>query len=116
MVIAQLVGKKLDLVKNQLQSVNLFKISSAVLESHLSQIGKSCVYCGGEYKHLDHIVALNKGGKHILSNLVPSCENCNESKQDKDWLTWFEKRESFSNERVSVILSILYQQAQKDNA
>ena len=39
-----------------------------------------CVYCGGEFEHVDHAVPLSRGGPHTLDNLVPSCASCNCSK------------------------------------
>lgn len=45
-----------------------------------------CYYCKkrflGEF-HIDHVTALNKGGKHESSNLAVSCPSCNMSKRDK---------------------------------
>jgi 5-methylcytosine-specific restriction endonuclease McrA len=40
-----------------------------------------CSYCGsfitGKESHIDHIVALSKGGAHIASNLCAACPKCN---------------------------------------
>lgn len=32
--------------------------------------------------HADHVVPLAKGGRHVVANLVPSCEACNRAKRD----------------------------------
>jgi len=48
-----------------------------------------CTYCPGPFESIDHIVPLNRGGKHEMSNLVPACTRCNSSKRDSmltDWL------------------------------
>jgi len=53
--------------------------------------GASCFYCGGSYEHTDHFVPLAGGGMNCISNLVPSCANCNLSKKAKqveDWTGW----------------------------
>lgn len=42
-----------------------------------------CVYCGGKYEHLDHIVPLSRGGEHSAHNLIASCAKCNLSKSNK---------------------------------
>ncbi|MBT2266408.1 HNH endonuclease [Rhodococcus erythropolis] len=39
--------------------------------------------CGGPYQHLDHVKPLSAGGPHMLSNLRPSCADCNLSKGAK---------------------------------
>ena len=48
-----------------------------------------CAYCGnaikirthhGDPHGFDHVVALKFGGKHEVSNIVPSCKTCNVSK------------------------------------
>ncbi len=49
-----------------------------------SQEFVSCTYCGqfieGMKAHIDHIVALAKGGHHAASNLCTSCKSCNAKK------------------------------------
>lgn len=57
--------------------------SSQELQIQIEELGNHCVYCGGLYEHLDHFMPLSKGGKHALSNLVPSCKSCNLSKNSK---------------------------------
>lgn len=52
----------------------------------------ACYYCGkiisGKHAHIDHIVALAKGGNHEISNLCVSCPACNLSKQDTSLREW----------------------------
>jgi 5-methylcytosine-specific restriction endonuclease McrA len=43
----------------------------------------TCVYCGAEPTHVDHVWALSRGGPHCAWNLVPSCARCNQSKGGK---------------------------------
>lgn len=47
-------------------------------------MGGHCAYCGCElsYKNMqvDHILPLRKGGADDLSNMLPSCQNCNHYK------------------------------------
>lgn len=51
-----------------------------------------CYWCNKDLKggyHLDHVVPLDKGGRHIVSNIVASCPHCNLSKGAKmpnDWI------------------------------
>lgn len=89
------------------QAIGEDQIASSELEMHLNSIGRKCVYCYGPYEHLDHVIPLSKGGRHLLKNLLPSCERCNESKQDKHWLEWFISRNYFDSDRAIFILSII---------
>ena len=53
-------------------------------------IGKSKCYCckstdiSQTYFHCGHVIAESKGGKTIVSNLKPICQNCNSSMGTKD--------------------------------
>ncbi len=50
----------------------------------LVKFGYRCAYCRAEGKMtLDHVVPLVRGGKHSPENIVPACESCNYSKQDR---------------------------------
>lgn len=44
-----------------------------------------CVYCGKKPKQLtqDHLTPLSKGGRHVLTNIVPACRSCNSRKGDR---------------------------------
>lgn len=52
------------------------------------QNAKVCYWCNKSLKnkvvHIDHYVPLAKGGEHTLSNLVVSCQSCNNRKHAKD--------------------------------
>jgi 5-methylcytosine-specific restriction endonuclease McrA len=39
-----------------------------------------CSYCGAPGEHLDHIVAVSRGGGHVWDNLTSACTHCNVSK------------------------------------
>ncbi|MFC0052978.1 HNH endonuclease [Streptomyces actinomycinicus] len=41
-----------------------------------------CVYCGAESEVMDHVIPLAGGGMHSTQNLVPACDDCNQSKSD----------------------------------
>ncbi len=52
-----------------------------------------CAYCGDEATEWDHLrpLVLNRrptGYISEIANLVPSCGKCNQSKGNKNWLTW----------------------------
>lgn len=52
--------------------------------------GYRCTYCGatGVKLHVDHVVALVRGGRSTTGNLVTACQPCNSSKGAKDVLEW----------------------------
>jgi 5-methylcytosine-specific restriction endonuclease McrA len=49
-----------------------------------------CAYCMCTDKPLtqDHIIALDRGGNHTASNVVPACKSCNSSKGTKSVVEW----------------------------
>ena len=51
----------------------------------------NCAACGTDIskkRHLDHIVALSRGGSNFIINLQWLCPSCNCSKHDKDPVEW----------------------------
>lgn len=44
--------------------------------------GGRCFWCEqpSERLEMDHVVPVSRGGRHLLSNLVPACRSCNASK------------------------------------
>lgn len=53
---------------------------------------RTCPYCltkiTPETAHLDHIIALSRGGIHGLVNVVPCCSTCNARKNAKPFDEW----------------------------
>ncbi len=50
-----------------------------------------CSYCPAPAETVDHVVPLNRGGRHAEGNLAPACRSCNSSKGDRylfEWLVW----------------------------
>lgn len=59
------------------------------MEAH----GYRCAYCGKRSRlQMDHVVPLSRGGKHVTSNIVPSCGPCNNSKGARDVNAWLAMR------------------------
>ena len=52
---------------------------------------------------IDHIIPINKNGKHEIWNCVPMTKSYNSSKQDKDLLEWYKEQPFFSEERLQKI-------------
>ncbi len=51
--------------------------------------GLRCIYCEAETpSRWDHLHAVSRGGDTVPGNLVPACQRCDDSKQDKDLEEW----------------------------
>lgn len=67
-----------------------------------------CCYCGKELSLVqDHFVPLSKGGGYTHNNIVPACNSCNSSKQDKEFAKWYPKQKFYSQKRERAILKFL---------
>jgi len=47
-----------------------------------------CAYCDASAEHLDHIKPIARGGRDVLSNVIPSCAACNQDKADQTLAQW----------------------------
>lgn len=51
--------------------------------------GLRCIYCLTDHPtRWDHLHAVSRGGDTAPGNLVPACQRCDDSKQDKDIDEW----------------------------
>lgn len=60
---------------------------TAAIAAWESSARKVCYWCSkpcGDHYHVDHYQPLARGGKHVISNLVIACPNCNHRKNAKD--------------------------------
>lgn len=73
------------------------KEAVVALKAHLL-----CFYCRKEIavkdRTLDHVIPLNKGGIHSLTNLVMACKKCNSTKRDMSEKEFREKYDHFIND------------------
>lgn len=53
-----------------------------------------CAYCGAVGKPLqrDCVLALSRGGRYTLDNIVPACGSCNTSKCNDEVTGWLRRR------------------------
>lgn len=79
---------------------------------------KGCAYCGDPHTtRWDHLIPVQKGGETVVGNMIPVCQSCDDSKQDKkfdDWLRtraekmWAEKKnKSVPGDYVEARIRIL---------
>jgi 5-methylcytosine-specific restriction endonuclease McrA len=52
-----------------------------------------CCYCGDRCEHVDHIVAVSRGGGHVWENLTSACSRCNVSKYSRTLLDFLLSRQ-----------------------
>jgi 5-methylcytosine-specific restriction endonuclease McrA len=53
-----------------------------------------CAYCGAIETSLqkDCILAISRGGRYELANVVPCCRSCNASKCNSEVTTWMRRK------------------------
>jgi 5-methylcytosine-specific restriction endonuclease McrA len=53
-----------------------------------------CAYCGAADTSLqrDCVLAISRGGRYTLNNVVPACRSCNASKCNGEVTTWLRRR------------------------
>lgn len=53
-----------------------------------------CAYCGVTGKPLqrDCVLALSRGGRYTLENIVPACRSCNTSKCNAEVTGWLRRK------------------------
>lgn len=55
-----------------------------------SRYRNCCAYCGvhSNQLHKEHVIPLERGGRHSLGNILPACPTCNYSKHDSYVMEW----------------------------
>jgi hypothetical protein len=53
-----------------------------------------CAYCGASDRPLqkDCVMALSRGGRYTLDNIVPACRSCNASKCNDEVTSWMRRK------------------------
>ena len=53
-----------------------------------------CAYCGATDRALqrDCVLALSRGGRYTLDNIVPACRSCNTSKCNDEVTSWLRRK------------------------
>jgi 5-methylcytosine-specific restriction endonuclease McrA len=60
----------------------------------LQQRWGGCAYCGTDAGPMqkDCVLALSRGGRYTLTNVVPACRSCNASKCNTETTTWMRRK------------------------
>lgn len=56
--------------------------------------GGGCAYCGALEASLqrDCVLALSRGGRYTIDNIVPACRSCNASKSNDEVTRWLRRK------------------------
>ncbi len=59
----------------------------------LQQAWAGCAYCGatGQPLQRDCVLAISRGGRYTLENVVPACASCNTSKCNEEVTAWIRR-------------------------
>ncbi|MGA9277206.1 HNH endonuclease [Ilumatobacter sp.] len=62
--------------------------------SALKEAWGGCAYCGATDRALqrDCVLALSRGGRYTLPNIVPACGSCNASKSNDEVTGWLRRK------------------------
>ena len=60
----------------------------------LKEAWGGCAYCGemGQPLQRDCVLAISRGGRYTLDNVVPACRSCNTSKCNQEVTTWLRRK------------------------
>lgn len=60
----------------------------------LQEAWGGCAYCGAVDASLqrDCVLALSRGGRYTLANVVPACRSCNASKCNAEVTAWLRRK------------------------
>ena len=86
-------GLGLSLIDRAVKEYFAARCSSADLDGvreYFSSLGPlQCIYCGSDNPiRWDHLHSVSRGGDTVPGNLVPACQRCDDSKQNKDIEEW----------------------------
>ena len=62
--------------------------------AELKEAWGGCAYCGATDRPLqrDCVLALSRGGRYTLANIVPACRSCNASKCNDEVTGWMRRK------------------------
>jgi 5-methylcytosine-specific restriction endonuclease McrA len=77
--------RRLDAVDNDLTADQWTAIQAA---------WNGCAYCGATDTSLqrDCVMAISRGGRYTIDNVVPACASCNTSKCNEEVTTWLRRK------------------------
>ena len=67
---------------------------TAVQWATIREAWGGCAYCGATEAALqrDCVLALSRGGRYTIDNVVPACRSCNASKSNDEVTSWLRRK------------------------
>jgi 5-methylcytosine-specific restriction endonuclease McrA len=77
--------RRMDLVVNDLTTEQWARLKAA---------WNGCAYCGATDGTMqrDCVLAISRGGRYTIDNVVPACASCNTSKCNEEVTTWLRRK------------------------
>jgi 5-methylcytosine-specific restriction endonuclease McrA len=77
--------RRMDLVVNDLTTEQWATLKAA---------WNGCAYCGATDGTMqrDCVLAISRGGRYTIDNVVPACASCNTSKCNEEVTTWLRRK------------------------
>lgn len=69
-----------------------------------------CAYCGDDDTQkltFEHVIPFSKGGPFTKENIIPACQYCNGSKNDRDLEDWYKSKDYYNEKRLNKIVKFL---------
>ncbi|MGE2690852.1 HNH endonuclease [Mycolicibacterium pulveris] len=101
--------RRLDAVENDLTAAQWAAIKAA---------WSGCAYCGANDGPLqrDCVMAISRGGRYTIDNVVPACASCNTSKCNEEVTTWMRRKRlderAFLTRYVEIRTALVSERAQ----
>ena len=77
--------------------------------------GCKCAYCGKQGALTkEHVVPVSKGGGFTADNIIPACQRCNYSKNNRDLEEWYTNQDCYQEERYIKVIEFIKQQEVED--
>ena len=90
-------------------SIKFAFITKKQLLNRCALFNDCCAYCGkfaGMDIELEHVIPRSKDGPHCLSNIIPACHSCNQSKRAKDMTKWYKQQSFYSYQSLKKIKEV----------
>jgi 5-methylcytosine-specific restriction endonuclease McrA len=79
-------------------------LPAELIAARFEVYGNCCAYCGlSGPLEADHVKAVKRGGKHILSNIRPACRTCNASKASRKLHLWLADPNSLRGQYPPIV-------------
>ena len=91
--------------RRALKKSTIATLTTEQWQESLDFFENSCAYCGKKTEKLqqEHVIPVNLKGGYTRTNIIPSCQPCNSSKQKREFEPWYKVQPFFSLERLKKI-------------